>query len=299
MPELEHTLTRIGRELDWPETPDLATSVTARLRAAHAHPGAEHAPPGAEHAPPGAEHAPPGAERRPGRPQAGELDARRPLLGRLLPPAGLRRALVLALVSLLVAAGGVFAAVPGVRDAVLEFFGLQGATVERRDTLPTPPPLRPLDLGTRTTLVAAADTLGFDPLVPADPGDPDGVYLRSTTPGGELSLTYRPRPGLPRARSTRLGLLVTQFRGDLAPEFVGKLAGPNTGIERLSPGGGRALWIEGAEHFFFYRGPDGDIVEDELRIAQNVLLVERGRLLVRLEGAFDRERALQIARSLR
>jgi hypothetical protein len=271
MPELERTLTRIGRELEWPDTPDLAASVTARLRAAAA------APP---------------AERAPARPS-------RLRLRTLLPPAGFRRALVLALVSLLVLAGAVFAAAPGVRDAVLEFLGLQGATIERRETLPTPPPVRPLDLGDRTTLDAAAGRLSFDPLVPADPGDPDAVYVHTRAPGGELSLTYRARPGLPRARTTNVGVLVTEIRGDLTPEFFGKLAGPGTDIERLSIGGEPAAWIEGAEHFFFYRSPDGEMVDNELRIAQNVLLLERGPLLVRLEGAFDRERALEIARSLR
>jgi hypothetical protein len=267
MPELERTLTRIGRELDWPKTPDLASSVTARLQAM-----------------------PAGEAERP---------KRRFRLGDLLPPAGLRRALVLALVSLLVLSGAVFAAVPGVRDAVLDFFGLQGATIERRETLPTPPPERPLDLGTRTTLDAADQRLAFDPLVPADPGQPDGVYTSRRAPGGELSLTYRARPGLPRARTTRLGLLVTQIRGDLSPDFFGKLAGQDTKIERLTLNGEPAAWIEGAVHFFFYRGPDGNMVENELRIAQNVLLLERGPLLVRLEGAFDRERALEIAASLR
>jgi hypothetical protein len=300
MPELERTLTSIGRDLAWPETPDLATSVTARLQAM---------------SPAEAERAPDGTERRLSRPQADKPDTRRPgagppgraglarpgrtRLGRLLPPAGLRRALVLALVSLLVMAGAVFAAAPGVRDAVLEFFGLQGATIERRATLPTPPPERPLDLGTRTTLDEASERLAFQPLVPDDPGEPDGVYVDRRAPGGELSLTYRPRQGLPRAESTRLGLLVTQIRGDLTPQFFGKLAGQGTVIERLTIAGEPAAWIEGAQHFFFYRGEDGDIVEDELRIAQNVLLLERGPLLVRLEGAFDRRRALQIAASLR
>jgi hypothetical protein len=63
--------------------------------------------------------------------------------------------------------------------------------------------------------------------------------------------------------------------------------------------GDRAIWVEGAPHFLLYRDPDGLIVESSMRIAQNALLVERGALLVRLEGAFDRERALAIARSLR
>jgi hypothetical protein len=263
MRDLEQTLRQIGRELEWPETPDLAASVLPRLEV------------------------PPSP--RP----------RRVRLAGLLPPRGLRRALVLALVSLLVLSGAVFAAVPSVRDAVLEFIGLQGATVERREDLPPAPPIEPLDLGSRTTLEAADERLAFDPLVPADPGDPDGVYVSDRARGGELSLTYRPSDDLPRARTTGLGLLVTQIRGDLTPEFFGKLAGPGASLEELTVGGEPAAWIEGAEHFFFYRRPDGRIVEDELRLAQNVLLMQRGPLLIRLEGAFDRDRGLEIAASLR
>jgi hypothetical protein len=193
----------------------------------------------------------------------------------------------------------VFAAVPSVRDAVLELFGLQGATVERVERLPAAPELEPLRLGDRTTLEQATNVLGFTPLVPADPGNPDGVYVRRDIPAGELALAYGPRPGLPEARTTGLGLLVTEFRGDLTPELVGKLAGPATAIEQLTLDGERAVWIEGAEHFFFYRRPDGQISERELRLAANVLLLEQGNTLVRLEGAFDLEKARQIAESLR
>ena len=89
---------------------------------------------------------------------------------RLLPAAGLRRALALALVGLLVLAGGVFAAVPSVRDAVLEFFGLQGATVERRERLPTPPEARPLQLGERMTLADAPDAARLHPARARRPG---------------------------------------------------------------------------------------------------------------------------------
>jgi hypothetical protein len=265
--ELERTLSRLGAELDWPPTPDLAATVRARVSTTAPEPGGPAAAPG-----------------------------RRP---RLVPPVGLRRSLAIALVALLLLAGGAFAALPGVRDAVLEAFGLQGATVERRATLPTPPPARPLDLGTRTTLAAAQRGLGFEPLVPGDLGPPDGVYVRRGVPGAELSLAYGSRPGLPRAGSTRLGLLVTEFRGDLAPEYLGKVVGLTATVERLRIDGWRAIWIEGAPHFFLYRDPDGDVVESQVRLAQNVLLLERGRLLVRLEGAFDRDRAIALARSLR
>jgi hypothetical protein len=280
MSELERTLVRMGRELDWPETPELAAGVLARLEAAGAG-----APDAAAAGPPA--DAPPRAARRAFRPAA------------LLPPRGLRRALVLAVVSLLVACGAVFAAVPGVRDAVLEFVGLQGATIERRETLPPAPPVAPLDLGSRTTLERASRRLAFDPLVPADPGEPDGVYVSDRAPGGELSLAYRAREDLPRARTTGLGLLVTEIRGDLMPELFGKLAPQSARIEELTVGGEPAAWIEGAEHFFFYRGPGGHVVEDDLRLAQNVLLMQRGPMLIRLEGAFGLSRALEIAGSLR
>ena len=261
MSELERQLTQLGRELDWPPTPDLGSAVAERLR---------------------------GAEGGPVRPRF-----------RWRPPIG--RPLAIALASLLLLAGGVLAAVPSVRDAVLEFFGLQGATVERREQLPPPPPPRPLGLGERTTLASVRDSLAFEPLVPEAAGRPDGVYVDEAAPGGLLSLAYRPRAGLPEARSTRLGLLVSEFRGDLSPEYFGKTAGQATRIERLRVDGERAIWLEGAPHFFFYRAPDvpGGFREERLRIAQNVLLLERGRVLVRLEGAFGLERAVELARSLR
>jgi hypothetical protein len=253
MPELERMLTELGRELDWPPTPDLEERMAARI-------------------------ARPAPRRRPLR--------------------GLRRSLAVALAVLLLLAAAAVAAVPGVRDAVLELFGLQGATVQRTGSLPAPPPQRPLEPGRRTTLEAARGRIGFEPLLPADPGEPDRVYVRAGVPGGELSLAYRAEAGLPRA-GTGLGLLLSEFRGDLAPEYVGKIAGSGAAVERLRVDGKRALWIGGAPHFFFYRDPDGATRERELRLAQNVLLLERGRLLVRLEGAFSRDRALAIARSLR
>jgi hypothetical protein len=255
MSDLEQRLTQLGREFDWPETPELAPAVRRRI-------------------------ASPAPSRR-----------RRPLV--------LRRSLAIALASLLVLAGGVFAAVPDVRDAVLEFFGLQGATVERREQLPTVPELQPLRLGQRTTLARARAELGFEPLVPRAAGRPDHVFMNLSVPGGELALAYRPARGLPEAHSTRLGLLVGEFRGDLLPDYLGKIAGEATSIERLRVDGRRAIWIEGAPHLFFYRPPTSEFAESELRLANNVLLLERGNLLVRLEGAFDRERALELARSLR
>lgn len=252
MSDLERQLTRLGGELDWPDTPDLARTVAARLPSAA---------------------------------------ARRSRL-----PRSFRRSLAIALAGLLVLAGGVLAAVPGVRDTVLEFFGLKGATIERREELPPTADLRPLDLGDRTTLASAGGSLDFEPLVPRAAGRPNAVYVNGRK---AISLAYRPRPGMPESRGTGLGLLVTEFRGDVAPEYIGKIAGQATRIERLRVDGRRAIWMQGAPHVFFYRRPDGTYADDGLRIAENVLLLERGPLLIRLEGAFDRGRALELARSLR
>jgi len=213
-------------------------------------------------------------------------------------PALLRRPLALAALALLLLAGAAFAAAPGVRDAVLELLGVRGATVERRERLPAVPELAPLELGRRVSLEQARAALDFDPLVPAFLRRPDAVFVRDV-PGGELSLAYRPRRGLPAARTTRLGLLMSEFRGDLLPEYLGKIAGAAASVERLSVDGDQAIWIEGAPHLFFYRSPREDFTELPLRLAQNVLLLERGRLLVRLEGAFERRRAIALARSLR
>jgi hypothetical protein len=279
MTELERNLTALAAELDWPPTPELAQSVLARL---------ETEPAGGTAAPHAAEPAPHAAD-----PSAGTAARRR---RRAFPIA--RRSLALALVALLVLAGAAFA-IPGVRHAVLDLFDLRGATVERRATLPGAPPPRPLQLGARTTLADAQKQLRFTPLVPADPGEPDGVHVRHTTPGGELSLTWRARPGLPRARATKLGLLVNEFRGDLAPQYAGKIAGQANRVERLTVGGEPAVWVAGAPHFFFYRARGDRFAENQLRLAQNVLLLQRGRLLVRIEGAFGRDRAVEIARSLR
>src|SRR4051812_2518380 len=210
MTELEQRLSQLREELDWPRTPDIARGVMARLE--------------------GEARAPAARDEEPAR------TAPR----RTFPLA--RRSLALALVALLLLAGAAVAAIPGVRHAVLDFFGLRGATVERRSELPPAPPPGPLHLGTRVALEQAAARIRFTPVVPADLGEPDAAYVRHTIPGGELSLTYRPRPGLPRARPTDLGLLVNEFRGDLAPVYAGKIAGQATTVERLAVDGEPAIW---------------------------------------------------------
>src|SRR5213592_935937 len=92
--------------------------------------------------------------------------------GRRISP---RRMLAIAIAAVLLLVGGAVAAVPATRNAVLDFVGLRGATVERVTTSPTAPGAARLDVGQRTSLAAARRSLAFRALIPRRLGGPDAV----------------------------------------------------------------------------------------------------------------------------
>ena len=94
-----------------------------------------------------------------------------------------------------------------------------------------------------------------------------------------------------------MGLLLTQFRGDLSPLLVEKFIGPGTGTRELRVGAERGFWIRGP-HSFAYRDDRGQVRVEERRLAANTLLWQDGRVLLRLESRLGLERTLAIARSL-
>lgn len=212
-----------------------------------------------------------------------------------------RRTLALAFVVLAVAAGAAMA-VPPARTAILEFFHLRGATVQRVETLPEARDRLAisLELGHRVPVVDGRPRVKFPYLlVPGALGTPDAAYYSDAVPGGKVSLIYKPSAGLPVSRFTRVGALVTEFRGDLAPDLVKKVADQATRFEQLSVRGHRAFWLEGGPHVVIFRTQEGSVGDDEARLAGNTLLVQHGRVLVRIEGNMSRERAVAIAESLR
>jgi hypothetical protein len=210
----------------------------------------------------------------------------------------LRLAVAIAAVWLAATSATVLAASRQVADALLDASGLVGVKIERTsEPAPAPAP-RDLDLGRRVRTLEAIPGLSFAPLKPRLAGSPAEVYARPQTPAGEISLVYEPRASLPPAITTGTGLLITEFRGDLLPEYLTKIAPEATSVERLRIDGDRAVWISGAPHYFLYRAPGGPIAERDLQVAQNVLLVERGPVLVRMEGTFGRATAIRLARSL-
>jgi hypothetical protein len=228
---------------------------------------------------------------------AARLEGRQPdRRGRaLLPRARFARALALALLLVALAAGAALAASPSLRDELLELLGLRGATVERVSRPPPAERAQP-ELGRRTTLAEAQRQARFRVLLHRRP---DQVFFSDRAAGGLVTLGFRPRHGEERLPGTRLGVIVGEFRGDLEPGLVSKAAGPGTRVESLRIDGQPAIWLSGGAHAFFYVSPDGDTREAPARLASNTLLVERGRLLVRIEGKIARRRAIAIASSLR
>jgi hypothetical protein len=111
-------------------------------------------------------------------------------------------------------------------------------------------------------------------------GRPDEVHVR----GDQVAFVYRDK------------LVLMQTQGSLFTKEVG----PSTHVEQFRIGGGPAVWITGAPHFFGYIGGENgrNVRPINLYLAGNTLLWQRGDLTLRVEGELTRAQALQIARSL-
>jgi hypothetical protein len=201
-----------------------------------------------------------------------------------------RRALVIALAVLAVAIGAFFA-VPQTRAAILEFFHLRGVTIQRVDELPTVSVQTGLGifLGDKVTLEEARREADFDLVVPEALGEPDEVYFQaSPPPGGMVSFVYGTSDD-PRA-------LFSQFAGRV-DEIIFKKVASDTRIEPVTVDGQPGYWLEGA-HLFSYLDRHGQMQSEQVRLAGNVLLWERGTRTLRLEADISREEALEIAASV-
>jgi hypothetical protein len=211
-----------------------------------------------------------------------EAPARRPFLP--------RRALVIALAVVAVAVGAVFA-VPQTRAAILEFFHLRGVTIEPVQELPTVSVQTGLGtfLGDRVTLAEARERASFEVVVPEALGDPDEVYFQEGPPsGGMVSFIY--------GTSDDPHALLTQFAARVDDVILKKVA-PETKIEAVTVDGQPGFWLEGA-HFFSYLDREGAMQSEQVRLAGNVLLWERGTRTLRLEADISKEEALRIAASV-
>jgi hypothetical protein len=172
-----------------------------------------------------------------------------------------------------------------------------------------PPPGSPLPpslvieraFGREVTLDQARAELVFIPVLPSLPdlGELDHVFVSHRASGGMLTLVWGDRPGLPADAESGLGIVITEFRADIGPEVFEKLINSGVRVERTGVGGQPAYWIEGGDHFFFYRDATGRVVETTIRLVGTTLVWEDGGgRTLRIEGAPSLADAQRVAESL-
>lgn len=202
---------------------------------------------------------------------------RRPARSQRLRPLALGLAVVLTVLA------GILALSPGARSAFLEIFDLKGARVERVETLPQVE-AQPVDLGERVDREEAERRLGFELL---DLGEPDAIFVRD---GMVATLVY--------GQLEKPRLVLSQLNGAVWEGFAKKAAGGGTRIESVVVGGERGLFVSGDEHYVMYLDESGNVADDATSLAGNVLLWNRGDLLLRLEGDLTRDEALELAEAV-
>jgi hypothetical protein len=188
---------------------------------------------------------------------------------------------------------------PSTREAVADLLGIGGVRIGfgAEKDLPRPTAGSSLDLGDAVSLDRARELADFDIVVPELLGAPDRVYFDAIVPSGMVSLVYGETQELDAAPGTDVAVLITQFRGDLVEDdgYFKKLSAEST-LVRVEVNGTEGLWMTGAPHSFFYE-KSGRILEETVRLVENVLLWEVDGVTLRVEIAGSLEQALAIAES--
>lgn len=212
-----------------------------------------------------------------------------------------RRMLAVAAALLLLLVGSALA-YPETRSTVAGWFNVPGITLFYEDE-PVDAPVygAPLGIGSPVTLDEARDGAGFDLLMPDIDflGEPDEVYLRTLSTDALVSFVYHADERIPETEQTGVGILLTQFVGNLHQGMYGKGTPDGVTVEHLELNGLTAYWVSGEPHTFYWSSDTGSVGQDRIRMAGNTLLWQHGTITLRLESALDRDTVLQIAESIR
>jgi hypothetical protein len=223
----------------------------------------------------------------------------------------LRRGLVLALVALLIVAavaGAVGLGLPGLRI----IFGdgpSSGPTASLSSQVASPSPsnqapsasISPLGasiaLGTAVSLDEVRRISGLNLVLPTDPdlGPPDATYIN----GQRAALVWATRPGLPETESAGVGLVISEFRGEMDDGYFEKVLGEGNTLTSVTVGNSQGWWISGTSHFFYYIDGQGRSQSDDHRVVGDVLLWTTGDVTYRVETALGLAGAIRLAESLR
>jgi len=271
---LEAALVDLGSALEWPETPDLAPAVVAAARASD--------------------------RPRPSAPRPTPTWIRRPRT--------VRRALLLAAALALVIAGAAAAIRLGLDLLEIRVGPVPSApiiTPSPRAGIPQSPfasvaPGARLGLGRRATLDEAASAAGFAVSAPGALGGPAQVFVGGPELHGQIAFLYEAGPDLPASDLLDgAGLLVTQARGRPDAGLARKLVDAGlASMDAMVVGDAPGYWIHGQPHLFWYLAPDGSAIEESRRLVGDTLVWEHDGILYRIEGAIDRDRAIEIAGSM-
>jgi hypothetical protein len=234
------------------------------------------------------------------------LERRSPLFG----GRPLRRGLVLALVAVLVlaaVAGAVGLGLPGLRiifgqgptpGSASPSQGSSPATSQGTSPSASISPLgASIGLGTALPLAEVERLAGFAVLMPTNPdlGPPDATYIDNE----RVTLVWTSRAGLPDTEEPGIGLVLSEFRGQMFDGYFQKILGSGTVLTQATVDGSNGFWLSGAPHFFMYVDPAGKIVNDDRRIVGDTLIWTKEELTFRLETSLGKTEAIRIAESLR
>jgi hypothetical protein len=212
-----------------------------------------------------------------------------------------RRTRVLIAVAVIVlVVTAVLAVSSSTRNAVADFFGLRGVQIEPQQDSAGVPVGSSLSLGTRVTLDEARRRVDFEIALPsrAHLGTPDAVYLGDVPAGGQVTLAYAPRAGLPVTGTTGVGLLLTEFQAGISEAAIRKTFQAGTGVQQVTVDGETGYWFSGEPHVLTFADADGRFFTDRTRLAGNTLLWQRGAVTYRLESALTRDQTIRVAESL-
>ena len=260
---LETALADLAGSVQFPATPSIAAAVAEQIRSGSAQP-------------------------RAGFRGAGWL-ARR-----WLPRGRVARGLALGLLAAILVAGA----------AVAVGIAIGGLRIVQSTQTPSPLPsgvVASRAFGVEVSLDEARRRAGFIIQTPglAGLGPPDHVFYLPSPRGGTISMVWGDRPGYPADPTSRIGLVVTEFHADVAPEYWEKLINTGTRVERTQVGNAAGYWVAGGTHFIFFRDASGQVVDSTIRLVGTSLIWERGGLTLRVEGAPTLAAARTVAVSIR
>jgi hypothetical protein len=187
---------------------------------------------------------------------------------------------------------------PRARQAVADLLGVAGIEITF-DPDPAETVGVELELGEQMSIEEATEAVDFELSAPGSLRSPDAVFLSDRPSSGRVSMVWESDETLPASGDTGIGLIHSQFALELAEdaEFV-KSATPDTSVRAVEVGSAIGLWIEGAPHVISYEDAAGNRVEEETRLAGNVLMWESDGVTHRIETTVGLQATLRLADSL-